>query len=82
MKTSTWHLEHAKVVLEKWYGLAEDFIKQANAWDKFFFYPGKGKQEGISRRLALKCKTRGLIYHDHYKLLLEKEWRKYPSETT
>lgn len=76
MKTPTRHLEYAKVVLEKWYSLAEDLRNQADEWDKLFFYPGKGKQEGISRRLALKCKTRGLIYHDHYKLLLEKEWRK------
>lgn len=72
MNIPTWHLERAKVILDQWYKVKDDFLESAEQCQKLIFC---NNQVGDCKRLALKCKTLGLIFHDQHKLLMDKCWR-------
>lgn len=65
----TWHLERAKVVLNEWYErmdnslFAENFFMNLTIPRRALAYN--------SARIALHCKTAGLVWHDRYKMLLD-----------
>lgn len=73
MSEPIWHLERAKVVLDMWYRKKDEFLESALQWQKLLFC---STQVGDCKRLALKCKTLGLVFHDQHKLLMDKCWRK------
>lgn len=74
MSTSTWHLERANQALDEWYTIANQFLQLASKYNNRFGLFTKVNNK--SKRDALVSKTLGLIYHDRYKLLLDRCWRK------
>jgi len=68
--TPTWHTEYSKVILNKWYDDWEHWLLTAEEWKGMkLSYPNT---VAYCNRQALKCKVLGIVWHDRYKLLLEK----------
>ena len=68
MTDLTWHLDKAKQTLEDWYDRADEYLDLAKAFRKMWFFTNSERE---CKRLALKCKTLGIVFHDRYKLVLE-----------
>lgn len=68
MMELTWHLTRAKEALEVWYNKADDYLTLATKARKGWLF----STEKECKQQALKCKTLGLVFHDRYKLVLER----------
>lgn len=73
MTTLTWHLEQAKVMLDKWYQITENSLSLIDKYPVThkLLQTQRHKQNNDCRRNALHCKTAGLVWHDRYKMLLD-----------
>lgn len=73
MTKLTWHLEQAKVMLDKWYKCAENSLAIIDKYPvtHWKLQSQRHKQNADCKRNALHCKTAGLVWHDRYKMLLD-----------
>lgn len=69
MTTPTWHLDKAKTSLNEWYDRADKYLSYQVKFDWLLGMRGFNKE---CKQAALKCKTLGLVFHERYKMLLEK----------
>lgn len=72
MITPTYHLQRAISSLDYWYDYVAWWQHMEKKWSMVKFSSLREDLAKVARRQALKCKTLGLVYHDKYKLILDK----------
>jgi hypothetical protein len=69
MTELTWHIDKASESLECWNKSAEEYLELAKKFREVWLSKGLERE---CLQQALKCKTLGIVFHDRYKLILEK----------